>query len=117
MFPVLRRENIGILAFSPMDRGALVPGREADLHAPLLDLIAVIDTVASELGVSRAEVCFAWTMTHPEVTSVLGGPERPEHVDQAVSGANMVLPGEAVTTLNAASIAFSTALESGQPYP
>ena len=113
MFPVLRRENLGLLAFSPMDQGYLTPGREVDPNSPLPALIDVIDSVASELEVTRAEVCFAWVMTHPEVTSVLGGSGRPSHVEQAVSGANMVLHEEAVKRLNTASHAFSSAQESG----
>lgn len=113
MFPVLRAEGIGLLAHSPMARGKLAPGQEVDPDSPLAALIEVIDRVASELGLSRAEVCYAWVASHPEVTSVLGAPERREHVEQAVSGVNVVLPAEALATLNAASEAFSAALELG----
>ena len=106
MFPVLKRSGLGLLAFSPLDTGHLVPGRNIDPDTPLARLIAVLDEVAQDLGVSRGTVCVAWVLTHPEVTSVLAGAERPEHVEDNFAGTQIVLPDEAIEALNAASVAY-----------
>lgn len=106
MFPVLRKSGLGILAFSPLDTGHLVPGRSVDPDTPLAKLIDVLDEVAQDLRVSRGTVCVAWVLTHPEVTSVLAGAERPEHVEENFAGIQIVLSDEAIETLNAASAAY-----------
>ena len=106
MFPVLRKSGLGLLAFSPLDTGHLVPGRNIDPDTPLATLIGVLDEVAQDLRVSRATVCVAWVLTQPEVTSVLAGAERPEHVEDNFAGTEMALPDEAIDTLNAASAAY-----------
>ena len=106
MFPVLRKSGLGLLAFSPLDTGHLVPGRSVDPDTPLAKLIDVLDEVAQDLRVSRGTVCVAWVLTHPEVTSVLAGTERPEHVEENFAGTQIVLPDEAIETLNAASAAY-----------
>ena len=106
MFPVLRESGLGLLAFSPLDTGHLVPGRNIDPDTPLATLIGVLDQVAHDLRVSRATICVAWVLTHPEVTSVLAGTETPEHVKDNFDGAEIVLPDEAIETLNAASAAY-----------
>ena len=106
MFPVLRHSGLGLLAFSPLDTGHLVPGRNIDSDTPLATLIDVLDRVAQDLRVSRATVCVAWVLIHPEVTSVLTGAEHPEHVEDNFTGTEIVLPDEAIDTLNAASAAY-----------
>lgn len=106
MFPVLRKSGLGLLAFSPLDTGHLVPGRNIDPDTPLATLIDVLDQVAQDLHVSRATICVAWVLTHPEVTSVLAGTERLEHVEDNFAGTEIVLPDEAIDTLNAASAAY-----------
>ncbi len=106
MFPVLRQSGLGLLAFSPLDTGHLVPRRNIDLDTPLGTLIGLLDQVAHNLGVSRATVCVAWVLTHPEVTSVLAGAERPEHVKDNFVGTEVVLPDADIEILNAASAAY-----------
>ena len=106
MFPLLRKSGLGLLAFSPLDTGHLVPGRNIAPDAPLGALIGVLDQVAQDLRVSRAAVCVAWVLTHPEVTSVLAGAECPEHVEDNFDGTEIVLPDEAIEILNAASAAY-----------
>lgn len=106
MFPVLRESGLGLLAFSPLDTGHLVPGRNVDTDTPLSTLIDVLDQVAQDLRVNRATVCVAWVLIHPEVTSVLAGAEHPEHVEDNFIGTEITLPDEAIETLNAASAAY-----------
>ena len=88
---------------SEMGGGKIAPGRTAPPGTPLAGVLRAADEVASELNVSRAQVCIAWVLTHPEVTSSLAGAERPEHVDDNVAGSRLTLPGELLARLNAAS--------------
>lgn len=111
MFPLLRASGLGLLAFSPMDCGDLAPGRPVEAGSPLATLIAVLDEVAGDLGVTRSQVCVAWVLTHPEVTSVLGGAESTAHVDEMVAATQLTLPGEQLERLGRASQAYSAALE------
>jgi aryl-alcohol dehydrogenase-like predicted oxidoreductase len=113
MFPVLRRAGMGLLAFSPMDRGDLAPGHVGmESGSPLAPLIEALDEVADELQCSRASVCVAWVLSHGEVTSVLGGAESGAHVDELVAGTRLELPGELADRLTAASETYSRRLES-----
>ena len=102
MFPVIQKGNLGLMAFSPLGEGRLVPGRKVEEGPALVGLIKELDFVANELGVSRPQVCVAWSSNHPEVTSVLAGGEKPEHVADNFKGTELVLPKEAMQRLNAA---------------
>lgn len=110
MFPLIRQENLGLLAFSPLGGGHLVPGREPEEGSPLLDVIAVLDQVSKELRVTRPQVCVAWVAAHPEVTSVLAGGEKPEHVEEDLKGTTLALPAEAMSKLNSAADAYKAKL-------
>ncbi len=102
MFPVIRKGDLGLMAYSPLGEGRLVPGRKVEEGPALVGLIKELDFVANELGVSRPQVCVAWSSNHPEVTSVLAGGEKPEHVADNFKGTELVLPKEAMQRLNAA---------------
>ncbi len=106
MFPVARAAGLGLLAYSPLDAGYLAPGCIVEPDSPLARLVQVLDEVASGLRVSRAAVCVAWVLTHPEVTSVLAGAESPAHVDENLAGTRLALPADALAALNAASAVY-----------
>ena len=105
MPPLFRRTGLGLMAFSPQDTGRLAPGRSVKSKA-LIPLIEALDAVARELDASRPQVCIAWTLSHPEVTTVLGGAESPAHVEENIEGATLLLPPEALAKINAASNKF-----------
>ena len=107
LFPLIRQGNLGLLAFSPLGEGRLAPGREVPEGSPLKGPIAALDAVADELGATRPQVCVAWVLSHPEVTSVLAGAEKPEHVSDNFAGTRITLPEEAVQQLNAAADAYT----------
>ena len=110
LFPLIRQGNLGLLAFSPLGEGRLAPGREVPEGSPLKGPVEALDAVAGELGVTRPQVCVAWVLSHPEVTSVLAGAEKPEHVSDNFAGTRITLPEEAVQRLNAASAAYTEAV-------
>lgn len=111
MFPVVRAEGLGVIAYSPMDAGKLSPWHQADPGSPLAEMHAALDEAAGELGVSRAQVCVAWVLVHPEVTSVLAGPESTAHVDETIAGASLKLPSDLRRKLDMASECYSRKLE------
>ena len=107
LFPLIRKGNLGLMAFSPLGEGRLVPGREPEEGSPLVGVIQELDRVAEELGVSRPQVCVAWVLSHPEVTSALSGGEKPEHVEDNFKGTQLTLPDEAFKRLKAASDTYN----------
>ena len=111
MFPLLREGGLGLLAFGPMDRGTLAPGGPVESGSPLETMLAAVDEAAAELGVSRAQVCVAWVLSHPEVTCVLGGAETPAHVDEMVAGTRLQVPEELRQRLWASSRVYTAAME------
>jgi aryl-alcohol dehydrogenase-like predicted oxidoreductase len=111
MFPILRREDLGCLAFSPMDTGHLAPGNPVEGDEPLADLIETLDRVAGQLGVPRAAVCVAWVLTRPEITSVLAGSESSDQVEANLLGAGLELDPDLLSELDAASASFKTRRE------
>ena len=93
MFPVLAKKGLGLLAFSPMDAGALSPENPPE-GALFAALCGVLDEVAARLNTNRGALCAAWVLAHDEVTSVLSGAESPAHVDEMLAGARLELPPE-----------------------
>ena len=107
MFPLIRRGNLGLMAFSPLGGGSLVPGREVPEGSALKDVVTVLDEVAGELGVTRPQVCVGWVAAHSEVASVLAGAEKPEHVEENLKGTRLALPAPAMARLNAAAESYA----------
>jgi len=106
LFPLIRQGLLGLMAFSPLGEGRLAPGRPIDPAAPWAPVVTALDKVAKELGATRPQVCVAWVLSHPEVTTVLAGAERPEHVDDNLRGTQIKLPADALRMLTAASDAI-----------
>ena len=77
MFPLLRQTCLGLITYSPRQGGDIAPGRSAEPGTPLADLLLVLDRVAEDLEASRAQVCIAWVLSHPEVTCALAAAELP----------------------------------------
>lgn len=103
LFPLIRRGRMGLMAFSPLAEGRLAPGRPVDPASRWAPVVEVLDSVAREHGATRPQVCIAWVLSHPEVTSVLAGAEKPEHVEDNLRGTQLVLSASALKKLNEAS--------------
>ncbi len=103
LFPTVRRTGIGMMAYSPLAAGELVPSRTATPEMPVAGVLTALDEVANELNTSRSQVATAWVLSNPAVTSVVSGAGRPEHVDDNFAGTQLVLPAEAIAALNTAS--------------
>jgi aryl-alcohol dehydrogenase-like predicted oxidoreductase len=100
VFPVVREHGLGYEAFSPLEGGWLTgkyrrgepppPGSRMTLRPGPYEhlrtdrvfdgLEAFADTAALR-GVSTAGLALAWCLSHPDVTAIVVGPRRPEHLE------------------------------------
>ena len=92
MPPVFRRTKLGLMAFSPQDGGHLATDRK--IPKDLQPLVNAIDEVSHELNATRPQVTIAWSLSHSEVTTCLGGAETPAHVEENFDGTTLELPDE-----------------------
>jgi aryl-alcohol dehydrogenase-like predicted oxidoreductase len=106
ILPFAARENIGLIAYSPMASGLLtgamtrerIAGLPADdwrKHHPdfqepqlsrHLRLVSLLRTIGKRRGHTPAEVAVAWVLHHPAVTGAIVGARRPGQV-RGVAGA------------------------------
>lgn len=114
LLPLCADQRIGVVPYQPLAGGLLTgkyrrgepppPGSRLALRpGPFRALTSqaaflAIDRVchaACERGVAPAALALAWVVGHPQVTSVLIGPRRPEHLDIVDAAVRLRLdPGE-----------------------
>ena len=58
---------------------------------PVLDAVAALQPLAKEAGTSLAALALAWCLRRPEISSVIVGASKPEHVDQNAAAADLDL--------------------------
>jgi len=100
VFPVCREHGIGYECFGPLAggwlsgkyrRGELYPdgsrmtqrpeGYRAYEDATVFDALERFEREADERGVSMAGLALSWLLSQDEITAVVVGPGRPEHLD------------------------------------
>jgi aryl-alcohol dehydrogenase-like predicted oxidoreductase len=106
ILPFCARENIGVIAYSPMASGLLTGAmtreriaempaddwrkRHPDFQEPQLSrtlrLVRLLRTIGKRHGHTTAEVAVAWVLRNPAVTGAIVGARRPGQV-RGVSGA------------------------------
>ena len=103
VLPLCAREGLGFTPFSPLCGGWLTgkysrsqpfpdDSRMALRGEPYSDLVNEttfqglerFQAAALERGVEPAELAIAWVLSHPQVTSVIVGPRRPQQLDAAL---------------------------------
>jgi L-glyceraldehyde 3-phosphate reductase len=103
LFDVLKKEEVGCIAFSPLAQGMLtnryLQGLPPDSRAAkpntflkresitdkVLDRIRALDAIADRRGQSLAQMALAWALRIPAMTSVIIGASRVEQLEQNVS--------------------------------
>jgi L-glyceraldehyde 3-phosphate reductase len=121
LFPVLERDGIGGIAFSPLAQGLLTDRYlggvlPADSRAAgkvgflkpehitpeRVATIAALNEVARAGGRTLAQLALAWVRRQPAITSVLIGASRPQQVLDAVHPAQMApLAGDEIAAVEA----------------
>jgi voltage-dependent potassium channel beta subunit len=112
LLPASEREGVGQIVFSPLAQGALtgkysggkIPeqSRAGDpkrnrwmgdrLDRDVLDRIDRLDEMASDLGLSMAQLALAWCLRQPGVSSVIIGATRIEQLEENAKASGVELP-------------------------
>lgn len=120
MAEVCERENIGMLAFSPIATGILTgkyaggaipegsrlatyPQRFRDRygHPRALEAADRYVAIAREAGMDPAAMAVAWVRGRPGVASALPGATQPEHVEAIIAGGEINLGDDILAAIDA----------------
>jgi aryl-alcohol dehydrogenase-like predicted oxidoreductase len=121
ILPYCARENIGVIAYSPMASGlltgAMTPERimalpaddwrkrhpdfqEPWLHRNLM-LVRLLRTISKRRGYTPAEVAVSWVLHNPDVTGAIVGARRPGQVRGVVGAAALRLSPHELAEIDA----------------
>lgn len=123
LFPMARETGVGIMAYSPLGVGLLSGTYRPDevpddstlwgsrrkgqiatyMRGRAGKVIAAVDEVAADLGVTMPQVAMAWVMSHREITIALSGADTVDQISDVAGALELVLPAEAITKLDDAS--------------
>ncbi|HEY5430947.1 MAG TPA: aldo/keto reductase [Solirubrobacteraceae bacterium] len=117
MIPQCIDQGVGVIPWSPLARGMLAgnrtrsgdrltPRAQTDafaesLYTPDVDFNVVdrADEVASQRGVSTAQVALAWLLHRPGVTAPIVGATKLTHLEDALAGEQLALSAEEIERL------------------
>ena len=114
MLPLCRDQGIGVIPWSPLARGRLAREWDAETERSRTDefgrtlydtaasdrvVVDRVAEVAAERGVPRAQVALAWVLAKAGITAPIVGATKPNHIDDAVAAADLVLSAEEITRL------------------
>ncbi len=112
VMPICEREGMGLAVFSPLAQGVLtgkykkgqeIPkdSRAADdkisnfvkwmLNDDTLDKVEQLQVVASDHGLSIAQLALAWILAHKAISSVIIGASKPEQIEENVKAVGVHL--------------------------
>ena len=131
LFPMVRETGVGIMAYSPLGVGLLsgtyksseIPdestlwgsrrkgqiGRYMQGRAG--KLIAAVEEVASDLGVSMPQVAMAWVMSHPEITVAISGADTVDQITDVAGALEIDLPKDMIARLDDVSYGMRALLD------
>jgi voltage-dependent potassium channel beta subunit len=108
IIPTCAGHGIGITVFSPLAQGLLtgkyndgVPegsraedsrGLANELTEENLDKVRILTGIADDLGITMPQLALAWILQRPEISCVITGATRPEHVESNIKAADVELP-------------------------
>lgn len=128
LVPYCRQRGVGILAYSPLQRGLLTgkvpPEREFPTtdhrHANpyftpenrrrVLGLLQQFQPIADAHGATLAQLVIAWTIARPGITAALVGARNRAQVEENVRGAELSLSTEEMARIDEALEGFALAL-------
>jgi aryl-alcohol dehydrogenase-like predicted oxidoreductase len=110
VLPICAREGLGFTPFSPLAGGWLTgkyrrgepypadsrmtlrPEPYSELETDrTFDALEDFEAAAANRGVEPAALAIAWVLSHPQVTSVVVGPRRPDHLQPALAAVQLQL--------------------------
>ena len=121
LLPFCRENNIGVVAYSPMQSGLLTgrfdPARlteddwrlrdfsEADFARARM-LSSQLSPLAEEHGYSMAQLAVAWVNAQAGLTASIVGARRPDQIEETVRAAEWALNGQHLEAIESAISAF-----------
>ena len=112
VFPLLRQHGLGYTPFSPLAGGWLTGKYRRDEEPPpgsrmtlrpepyaeyssdgVYDALEELERLATERGSSMAGLALAWALSLPELTGVVIGPGRADHLEPALEALALSLTG------------------------
>jgi voltage-dependent potassium channel beta subunit len=118
VMPTVVSHGMGLVVWSPLAQG-LLTGKynlgtpegshragsgwlDSDLNEPNLEKVKRLIQLASDLGITTAQLALIWILRHDAVSSVIVGATRPEHVVDNVgaSEARAKVPDDVLETLD-----------------
>jgi 1-deoxyxylulose-5-phosphate synthase len=117
MNPLCVAEGVGLIPWSPLARGFLTKNRpkgsagatvrgKSDGFAQSMykeeadyAVVDAVSAIASERGVSNAEVALSWLLHQPGVTAPIVGASKLEHIDAAVKAVELKLSKQELAAL------------------
>jgi aryl-alcohol dehydrogenase-like predicted oxidoreductase len=117
MIPLCIDQGVGVIPWSPLARGVLAGTRTREgtrlttragedpftdylYNQPTdFDVVERVAEVASERGVSPAQVALAWLLHQPGVTAPIVGATKPEHLVDALAAEQLELTDEEIARL------------------
>jgi aryl-alcohol dehydrogenase-like predicted oxidoreductase len=116
MLPQCRDMGVGVIPFSPLERGVITGNKTRDgvRHtvraandsyadrtgsAADFDVVDRVREVAGERGLPPAQVALAWLLHQPGVTAPIVGATKVGHVADAVAATEVALSGEEIKRL------------------
>ena len=121
MLPLCQDQQIAVIPFSPLARGALarkpteetLRGQKDALiqerygQADNQVIIQRVNQVAEQRGLPMAQVALAWMLSKPGITAPIIGATKPQHLEDAIAALSVQLSPEEITHLE----------EAYQPHP
>lgn len=121
ILPFCGVNNIGVIAYSPMERGLLTGKMTRDrvscmpvddhrrMYPPFqmpqleanLELVESLRPIAEKKGKTLAQLAIAWVLRRPEMTGAIVGVRRPQQVDDIAPGGDWNLTSEEISTIDA----------------
>ena len=114
MLPLCADQGVGVIPWSPLARGRLTRDWDEETKRSQNDafgsrlydpdssdrtVVEAVAQLATERGVSRAQIALAWMLSKSTVTSPIIGATKPHHLDDAVAAVDLVLSTEEIDRL------------------
>jgi aryl-alcohol dehydrogenase-like predicted oxidoreductase len=119
ILPFCEASGIGVICYSPMQAGLLtgafsherlaaLPENDWRRNSPrfkepqvsqTLAKVEQLKKIASEQGITMAQLALAWVLRRPEVTSAIVGSRRPKQIEETVPAGDVTLSEESVAAI------------------
>ncbi|MCU0981203.1 MAG: aldo/keto reductase [Pirellulaceae bacterium] len=119
LLPYCAAQGIGVISYSPMQKGLLtgkvtaswVAALPADDHrrgdpkfqepqlSANLGLAEALGKIAAESGKTLPQLAIAWVLRRPEVTAAIVGARRPDQIEQTIAGGDWQLAEPQITAI------------------